>query len=858
MVVSLNAWAAGHRAQAQQVLPASDSAPSAVSITSFSPSDLRISPMPVGERVRQEAVPKRGMCSTIPATRAPDGLISGNGKMYVEVYGDPFAEQIIFHNERLIAPWKGDPLEAPKIASVLPEVRKLILDGQYRQADELALAKAAEGPSKPDTGNLREHPAFNMRIETPGQHAVHDYLRTIDFESGEVKVRWVDDAGTWERRAFVSRLDNVVVQSLTAPAAAAIHAKLTLDTSNILGGPPAARNAPRVMGPRAGMPQPLRDPGATEVKFQQSLDPQHIVLQATYVVDHGNPGYASVTRVIANGGSVQVDGDSLSLDGVHSLTLITRIEAYDDLKQSDVDALKNAVDQIEPGYDELLARHRPIQAGVIDRASLDFGGAAAHAMSGEEMLADQRTRPGYNGALLSNLFDMGRYWLYLRSGDFPPIWGHVNINVNLQQSAAVMADLPEATATYAHWTEGLLPDSRVNAQNIFGARGALFAIHPTQRGGELDHFSYGWPHHYWISAGGWMYSPLWDYYLATGDRKFLRDDILPGLKEIGLFYEDYLTLTDKNGKYIFVPSYSPENWPSNAENSPAVINADMDIMVCREVFTHLIEASQALGVNSEDIPRWKAILGKLPPYILDTDGSLKEWAWPTLDEGVALDHRHESHMYGVWPGDEITPDTTPELAHAALLAVRKRAQGNESAHGILHKALTAARLRDPSLLNYDLKEILEEGYVNASLTTLHNPYSYPAPDPQGALPTIMMEMLVYSRPGVIGLLPALPSTLTEGSAKGILCRTEAKIDDLTWDLNTGKLSVTISSRKDQAIKLFVGGGIEKLEAPKGVLLSKATAGSDAVEVQLSQAHPVTLHVTLGKRDRAQWARMQGQ
>jgi hypothetical protein len=606
------------------------------------------------------------------------------------------------------------------------------------------------------------------------------------------------------------------------------------------------------------MPQPLRDPGATEVKFQQSLDPQHIVLQATYVVDHGNPGYASVTRVIANGGSVQVDGDSLSLDGVHSLTLITRIEAYDDLKQSDVDALKNAVDQIEPGYDELLARHRPIQAGVIDRASLDFGGAAAHAMSGEEMLADQRTRPGYNGALLSNLFDMGRYWLYLRSGDFPPIWGHVNINVNLQQSAAVMADLPEATATYAHWTEGLLPDSRVNAQNIFGARGALFAIHPTQRGGELDHFSYGWPHHYWISAGGWMYSPLWDYYLATGDRKFLRDDILPGLKEIGLFYEDYLTLTDKNGKYIFVPSYSPENWPSNAENSPAVINADMDIMVCREVFTHLIEASQALGVNSEDIPRWKAILGKLPPYILDTDGSLKEWAWPTLDEGVALDHRHESHMYGVWPGDEITPDTTPELAHAALLAVRKRAQGNESAHGILHKALTAARLRDPSLLNYDLKEILEEGYVNASLTTLHNPYSYPAPDPQGALPTIMMEMLVYSRPGVIGLLPALPSTLTEGSAKGILCRTEAKIDDLTWDLNTGKLSVTISSRKDQAIKLFVGGGIEKLEAPKGVLLSKATAGSDAVEVQLSQAHPVTLHVTLGKRDRAQWARMQGQ
>jgi len=275
-------------------------------------------------------------------------------------------------------------------------------------------------------------------------------------------------------------------------------------------------------------------------------------------------------------------------------------------------------------------------------------------------------------------------------------------------------------------------------------------------------------------------------------------------------------------------------------------------MVCREVFTHLIEGSETLGVNNDEIPRWKAILDKLPPYILDADGSLKEWAWPTLEEGTALDHRHESHMYGVWPGDEITPDQTPELARASVLAMHKRAQGNESAHGILHKALSAARLKDPSLLNYDLKEILEEGYVNASLTTLHNPYSYPAPDPQGALPTIMMEMLVYSRPGVIGLLPALPSTLTEGTAKGIVCRTEAKIDDLAWNLNASKLSVTISSLKDQTVKLYVGGGIESIEGPQGVLMRKAAPGADFAEVNLSVAHPVTLHVALGKKERSSW------
>src|ERR1035438_1451638 len=114
--------------------------------------------------------------------------------MYVEVYGNPLAEQIVFHHERLVAPWKGEPMQAPKIASVLPEVRRLILDGQHRKANELALATASQGPTKPLTSNLAEHPAFTLRIDTPEQHAVHDYLRTIDFESGEVKVRWADSA----------------------------------------------------------------------------------------------------------------------------------------------------------------------------------------------------------------------------------------------------------------------------------------------------------------------------------------------------------------------------------------------------------------------------------------------------------------------------------------------------------------------------------------------------------------------------------------------------------------------------------------------------------------------------------------
>lgn len=826
-----------------------------VSLNSLVPPDQRIVPMPLAERVRLGAVPKRGMCSTIPAKSADNGLLSGDGKMWVEVFGDPFSEQTIFNQERLLQPWKGKPLEAPKIAYVLPEVRKLILDGDYKKALDLSLAAAEKGETKPGTDNLRQHPAFDMRIDTAGRHAVRNYLRTTDFESGEVKVVWADDQGIWERRTFVSRPDNVVVQLLTAPNGSAINATLRLDTSMVLGNRSTAEAAtshrPTLRIADGGVqPLHLHEPGADEVHFDQSVDSSHMILQGHYVVDQGDPGYASVTRVIANEGSVKSEGDTLILHGVRSLTLITRIEAYPDLKQEDVDSLKAAVDRITPNYEALLARHHPGQASVIDRVSVDFGGATLHSLSGEEMLTDQRTRFGYNPALLEDMLDMGRYWLYLRSGDFTPMWGHVNINGNLQISGAVMGDLPEAMNAYVHWVESELPDAETNAKNIFGARGALFGIHPTQEGNPLTHFDFVWPHQYWISAGGWMYSPIWDYYLATGDQQFLREHVAPGLKELAFFYEDYLKETDKNGNYIFVPSYSPENWPRNSENAPTVINATMDISVCREVLTHLIEASQTLGINAGDIPRWKGMLAKLPPYLLDTDGALKEWAWPTLEEN--LDHRHVSHLYGAWPGDEFTPDASPELARAASLAARKRAQGNASAHGILHRALAAARLKDPYLVNFDLKQILEQGYVNPSLTTMHNPYAIPSPDPQGALPTLIMEMLVYSRPGVIGLLPAEPDTLAEGSAKGIVSRTDATIDDLTWNLNTRKVDVTISSRVDQSIKLFIRRGIESVDAPKGVLVNPVTPGAVECDVRLTKSKPVTLHFTIGNETRSAW------
>jgi alpha-L-fucosidase 2 len=806
-----------------------------VSILSFIPEGEQIKPMPIDERVKRGIVPQRGVCSISPGSGLNDLLMSGNGKMYIKVYGNPLSEQIVFQHERLLVPWKM-PFEAPKIANILPDVRDLILNGKYHEALKLSLESAAKAGTPTGLGDHRLVPAFKMLIDQSKTDHIRNYLRTVDFESGEIKVFWEDKNGRWERQAFVSRPDNVVVQLLSAPTGQTLNTRITLQTS---------------MNENIPIRMEIGKYRTETVTYNRDFNEQRLIVEGHFNPETGNFGYAGVVRVILNGGKARIDSGVLVVEGAKSLLLVTRIEWYKDFQKSKVQALVNDLDIITPDYQNLLARNREVQSKIIDRASLDFETTPEeNAMSGEELLADQKTRIGYNLNLLSKLFDMGRYWLMLESGDYPPIHGNVNININFQVSGGAMSNLPEAMNAFYNWVEGLLPDSRTNARNIFGARGALFSAVPDQQEGVLYRLNYAWPHHYWVSAGGWLYSPFWDHYLVTGDKEFLRNRIMPGLKEIALFYEDYLKMTDEKGNYIFIPSYSPENWPSNSNSSPSVINATMDIMVCHEVLTHLIEGAEILGTEAENIPRWKDMLTKMPNYLLDEEGALKEWTWPTLTE--RLDHRHVSHFYGVWPADEIDPDNTPQLAKAVWLANRKRAQEESSGFGLAHRAIAGARLKDNFRVNFELKQLLEQGYFGPVLTSSHNPYTGFMPDEQGSVLTLLMEMLVYSREGVVELLPALPESLDQGSIKGILSRSFAKIENLTWDMKTKTIEMTINSLRTQDITLIVRYGIESITAPAGVLTSQPKADATTCVIHLPQNKPVTIQVKLGQHKPSDW------
>ncbi len=332
--------------------------------------------------------------------------------------------------------------------------------------------------------------------------------------------------------------------------------------------------------------------------------------------------------------------------------------------------------------------------------------------------------------------------------------------------------------------------------------------------------------------------------------------MVPALKELAQFYEGFLTTADMNGNYVFVPSISPENVPASTDPSgPVLVNATMDVAVCREVLTNLIQASELLG-ETASISTWKDMLARMPPYLLEPDGTLKEWAWPTLQERYA--HRHVSHLYGAWPGDEIDPDRTPQLARAADIACRRRsfdvmatavAGETLAAYGRCHRALVGARLKDDILVDVQLRHLLEQGYVSSSLRCSREPYGHPVPDAHGGIPAIVMEMLLYSRPGVIEVLPALPASLTKGSIRGMLARTFARIDRLAWDMATRTVELTVTSLRSQDATLLARHGIEALTASETILAAPLVSGMADINVHLPEMRPVTFRMTLGHRER---------
>lgn len=765
-----------------------------------------------------------------------EGFLAGNGKLGITVFGDPLHERVIFHDRGFNMAKTEDRSFAQVSTEDLATIKSNCAAGNFAEANRLAVTSAHYHGG----GEGNRHPGYEMLISIPEDGAVRDYVRTCNFRTGEITVKWTDNRGMWERKAFVSRKDNVVVQYLTAPK----HGKL---------------NCAIQLATEPGMDFP-RNWTFTRISSGDCLN-----MRVNYPANTHGAGYEGVTRVVTDG-MRSVAGDVLTISNANSVILLTRTTKYysDAETKWGKEDIQRQLALLPADYGTLLKGQIATHQVIYDRVKLDLkADPADRARSNEELLAMQKQSAEPVKALWERVFDAGRYY-YLSSscdqsspdllgmwgGDCGAGWGgfyHLDANANLQVAQGNIGAMPEAMEGYFSLNERWRVDHETNARKLLGCRGMVAAGNTpgmVEHASLLAGISDFYPYQYATGEEPWLLYPFWEHYLITGDTNFLRSRLYPLLKDMGEFYEDFLTLTDSNGDYIFAGSVSPENQPANIHIS-LLNNSAFDVSGARFALNALIQTCNILSVEKgpgQGLERWTAIYKKLPPYVINSDGGLAEWGWPGLKDNYI--HRHMSQLLPVWPYREITLEKTPALYNAAAYVLARKDSYHEGAgHGILHGALIAAALHNATSVNKRLLQLTREGYYYTSLFSSHNDnHGVFCADTCNTVPAIMMEMLASSSPEALELLPALPPTLVQGSISGVKGRDRLTIENLSWDMNEKTVRCVLKSDIDQSITVIERSGIKSIRT--AALVTDSSLGNIARVVQLKSSQNVTVVLSL--------------
>ncbi|MPY60400.1 glycosyl hydrolase family 95 catalytic domain-containing protein [Streptomyces spongiae] len=792
------------------------------------------------------ALPDRGIHDTSPAESWTDGFLTGNGEYGAVVYGDPALEKVVFNHHRLVLPNGTRDLTPPVLADRLETIRDKALAGDYAGASR----DFAAGWELRWTQTY--HPAYELRIATaygPVADQYHRFIRSTDFRTGEVTSAWADGHGTWSRRIFVSRADRVIVHELAPAPGRTVDVILSVHTA--LDDTPTDHGGGDDLHSRVSFTTLAGTDGGSG----------WLNLRGTYPEGMGAYGYEGVTRVVPTGGTVAVSGSTVVVTGAARLTLLTRLERHETRPAREARPLHAGLAALEDDYEALLGRHTEIHSELYDRSRLDLNAPEAdRRLPTTELLARQNAdRTVIDLALLERLYDSGRYLFLSSSGILPPrltgIWTGAwtaawagdfttDANVNLQVAGGTTLDMEEAMQGYFDLILGQLDHWRTNARNLYGARGFLAPSRTDGEYGHMLHFNGSdFPGHCWTGGADWLLHPLLEYYEITGEQAFLQHKLGPALMELALFYEDFLTRTDANGNVVFVPSFSMENTPGST-GEHLCVNATGDITAGKHALQAAIDAANALGVEQavgEGVERWTALLDRIPDYRINEDGALAEWSWPGLTD--RYDHRHIQHLYAAWPLHEINPEERPDLVPRALKALELRGDQNLSAHGSLHRALAAARLKDGAKVYDNLRKIMGGDMLFRSLMTSHNPGRdiYNA-DAAHALPAVLAEALLCTRPGVLELLPALPEQWDRGRITGVRGRGGIRVHSLDWDLPGRTATVTVTSDQTQDVTLISRRGMTSVTTSAHV--GPSTLGPHARRVCLTTGERTQITVTL--------------
>ncbi|WP_079418589.1 glycoside hydrolase family 95 protein [Paenibacillus ferrarius] len=761
-----------------------------------------------------------------------EALPSGNGRIGAAVYGGVHEETILLNHEELW--WGGVTSPLPDVSASLPEVRRLLNKGLAPEADKLLSASLQEqGYSAKLASPL---PLGDLKIRMPLRQAFRDYKRTLQMETGEVSVVWRDGETRYGRRLFVSRPADAVVLEIRKQGPQAIEAELRLQLHD---------------------KRDFRKPGIVFPENEEMLCTGDTIYYAAQQTDGSD--FGAVARIITTGGQTDSQ-DGLTIKEADAVLVRIKLFARGDRVQ-EWRRLDEEIASMADSYEALLAEHAA-EHGLLFRA-MEFDLAA----EGRELSNEELLLKAYQGdapdALMEKMWAYGRYLLISSSradgqpchlyglwcGDYDAVWAFHMVNENLQMMywQALSGNMPELLLAVFNYMESKMPDFRLNAKQLYGCRGIFIPAPSTPDSGLLKHTS---PHIiHWTGGAGWVSQHYYDYYLHTGDMDFLRNRALPFMREAALFYKDFFTL-DEEGMWVSSPSNSPENTPGNYWQGPTTsmgttMNATMDFAIAKELLTNLIQGASLAEVYTDEIPAWREMLSRIPPYQISADGAVKEWMHPFFEDNDH--HRHESHVYPVFPGTEVTRSSDPVLFDAFIRSIEKRlviGLKQQSGWSLAHMANNYARMgRGDAAL--ECLEILSRSCVMNNLITLHNDWRGMgigvdmdwAPvqlDANMGWTAAVQEMLLFAVPGELHIWPARPTRWTKGKAGPLLARGGITCT-MDWDLPEGRLELTL--RSIQGNKQIV------LILPENVI-STAENPADFHSLSLTEA---PLHLTLKLR-----------
>lgn len=793
-----------------------------------------------------------GMKSFQPAIRWQDALPCGNGTTGALVYGNIKNELVVF-NHKLLWLKSEKPVMKP-VAQHLEEFRRLLLEGKYKEAEDFFVQKASANHSLGRYHTDPYQPAFDLKIDMGIKTAFKEYTRYIDFETGEAIVRWRDAGVGFRRKLFVSRQDDVVCMSIDSDSEADINCKIKLCPHDIevLDG----------MG--SG-----KEKQAKVISFVYNVysDTKWITFKGCY---KDGSEFGGVARVIPQGGAILQSNGEISLSNASKVLIIIKIFAGNK-HEGILESQRKEIEELPADYDALLERHLSEHRELFNRLTLTLEENIPKKEYTNELLLMESYSDHVSSQLIKRMFDYGRYLLISSSrqgglpanlqgiwnGDYDPAWSsdyHNDVNIQMNYWQALPGNLPETVLPYFDYYESMIDDFRANAKNVYNCRGILTPIAQSTNGIVTPDIWLTW-----TAGAGWLAQLFYDYWLFTRDDEFLKNRTVPFLKEIALFYEDFL-FEGNDGKAVFAPSLSPENLPLIKNSSIVTINATMDVAIAKEVLSNLCDSCEYLGIGQANIEKWKDMIRKLPDYEVNEDGAIREWLYPGLKDNY--EHRHFSHIYPLFPGLEITCEKNPRLLNAVKVAIEKRlAIGIQAQTGwsFVYMASIYSRLGEGNKA-LECIEMLCRSCVGPNLFTYHNDwrsqgltmfwgYGNPPPfqiEANMGFTSVILEMLAFSAPGIIKILPALPDKWEKGEIKGMLCR-GAIILDLQWDFSQNEINIALCSKVRQKLILKFPTVPKEIKfEPSDIYIDNSILGSEYREIELLKNTRANISITLSK------------